>query len=70
MLDVCENAVNERTSSDRAMVMYNYPPNVLAVYDHQLEGVEIIEVNVCCYSSDGKPLQTTLKVVCVKEWCL
>jgi len=63
MLDVCEPAVNERTSSDRNMVLYNYPPNLEAMGGaNQIDGVDIINVVVCCYNTDGKQVQTTLKV--------
>ena len=64
MLDVCENAVQERTSSDNAMVLYNYPPNLVAIgnSNEEIDGVDIINVVVCCFNTDGKQLQTTLKV--------
>ena len=61
VLNVCETAVMERTSSDMSMVLYNYPPKLCAVGDID-EEEDLIDINVCCYSSDGKPLQTTLKV--------
>lgn len=70
VLDVCESAVNERTSSDQSMVLYNYPPALVPVgsASNQIDGVELIEAEVSFYSSDGKQLKTTLKVhrVCVR----
>ena len=55
--------MEERTSSDRSMVMYNYPPNLVALSGvNQIDGLELIEADVSYYSSDGKQLKTTLKV--------
>ncbi len=45
------------------MVMYNYPPNLVALSGvNQIDGLELIEADVSYYSSDGKQLKTTLKV--------
>ncbi len=63
MLDVCENAVNERTSDEATMVLYNYPPNLVAMGgNNEIDGVDIINVTVCCFNTAGKQLQTILKV--------
>ena len=63
VLGVCEMAVRERTSSDTSMVMYNYPSNLSTAGDSKkIEGMEVIEIDVCCYSSDGKSQHTTLRV--------
>ena len=61
VLDVCESSVKQRTSSDRSMVLYNYPPN-LVLRSGGLDEVELIEADISFYSSDGKQLKTTLKV--------
>lgn len=63
VLDVCESSVKQRTSSDRSIVLYNYPPKLvpLGTLDH-VDGMELIEADISFYSSDGKQLKTTLKV--------
>lgn len=62
VLDICESSVKKRTSSDLALVLYNYPPNLVAVGTLKLDEVELIEADISFYSSDGKQLKTTLKV--------
>jgi hypothetical protein len=63
MLEICESSVKKRTSSDQSLVLYNYPPKLVALgtYD-QIDGMELIEADVSFYSSDGKQLKTVLKV--------
>ena len=64
VLDVCESSVKERTSSDRSMVLYNYPPSLVSSGNNvdQIDGVELIEADVSFYSTDGKQIKVTLKV--------
>lgn len=71
VLDVCESSVKQRTSSERSMVLYNYPPNLVThggVLD-EVDGAELIEADISFYSSDGKQLKTTLKV-CMYGICI
>lgn len=65
-LSMCESAVNERNATDRSAVLYNYPPNLLATGDDEIDGIELIEVDVCYSTSDGKLTKVPIKVcVCV-----
>ena len=68
ILSVCEDAVMERTASDRSMVLYSYPPNLGEAGRDEIDGVELIEVDVCFTTSDGRLCKTLLNVgecVCV-----
>ena len=62
ILSVCEDAMSERTASERSMVLYSYPPNLGEAGQGEIDGVEIIEVDVCFTTSDGKLLKTLLNV--------
>lgn len=63
MLEICESSVKERTSSDLSLVLYNYPPQLVALGTlDQVDCMELIEADISFYSSDGKQLRTTLKV--------
>ena len=62
ILSVCEDAVMERTASDRSMVLYSYPANLGETGRDEINGVEIIEVDVCFTTSDGKLYKTLLHV--------
>ena len=62
ILSVCEDAVEERTASDRSMVLYSYPPNLGEAGRDEIDGVELIEVDVCFTTSDGRLCKTLLNV--------
>ena len=66
----------ERTASDRSMVLYSYPPNLGEAGRDEIDGVELIEVDVCFTPPDGILCRTSLNVredivdfkhVCVKN---
>ena len=69
ILSVCEDAVMERTASDRSMVLYSYPPNLGEAGRDEIDGVELIEVDVCYTTSDGR-LNKTLLNVCEDKLCI
>ena len=52
----------ERTASDRSMVLYSYPPNLGEAGRDEIDGVELIEVDVCFTTSDGRLCKTLLNV--------
>ena len=52
----------ERTASDRSMVLYSYPPNLGEAGRDEIDGIELIEVDVCYTTSDGKLFKTLLNV--------
>ena len=54
--------MNERNANDRTTVLYNYPPNLLASGDDEIDGIELIEVDICYSTSDGKLTKVPLKV--------
>ena len=59
---MCEDAVMERTANDRSMVLYLYPPILGESGKDEINGVEMVEVDVCFTTSDGKFLRTSLNV--------
>lgn len=52
----------ERTASDLSMVLYSYPPNLGEAGRDEIDGVELIEVDVCFTTSDGRLCKTLLNV--------
>ena len=63
VLGICESSVKERTVSEHKSVLYNYPPNLTpSGAADEIDGIEIIEVEVNFSSSDGKVLKTVIKV--------
>ena len=58
----------ERTASDRSMVLYSYPPNLGEAGRDEIDGVELIEVDVCFTTSDGKLFKTLLNVRVDDHW--
>lgn len=52
----------ERTANDRSMVLYLYPPVLGESGKDEIDGVEIIAVDVCFTTSDGKLLRTSINV--------
>ena len=52
----------ERTASDHSMVLYSYPPNLGEAGRDEINGVELVEVDVCFTTSDGRLCKTLLNV--------
>jgi len=59
ILTVCEQAVQDRTSSDQEAVHYHYPPRLVK---DEGEQVQAITVDIFYVTSDGKSVKATLPV--------
>lgn len=64
VLGICDNSVKERTSSEQRNLLYLFPPNLSSAGAvDEIDGIEIIEVEVNFSTTDGRGLKTVLKVL-------
>lgn len=68
VLGICEESVKKRTSSEQRALLYLYPPNLTSAGAvDEIDGIEIIEVEVNLSTTDGRGLKTVLKVFHITE---
>jgi len=63
VLGICDSSVEERTSSEHRNLLYLYPPNITSGRAaDEIDGVEIVDVEVNYNMADGRLITTVLKV--------